>query len=202
MIITSKLSWVHLPKTGGTTTDQLFTASNIPILWRDSQDSASKHLPFGMHSELTDFRMNSQIKVSNFRRLPSWLLSNHQHKLQRMGLELPLEYMRKGLFWRDRDQKWLPADWWLERFDIDDKWHFLRVEYLKTDFLHCLSKFEPVGIFSRFKIRSISSRNCNNYVHRLANWFSSSDLLSLYSMNPRWASIESELYGNLLIDSL
>ena len=35
--------------------------------------------------------------------------------------------MQGGLFWRDRDQQWLPADWWLDRFGIDERWILLRV---------------------------------------------------------------------------
>ena len=141
MIITKNLSWVHLPKTAGTTTDQLFVASNIPILWRDSQDSPNKHLPFELHPHLADFSINDHHRIANFRRLPAWLLSNYQHKIQRMGLNLPSASLRNGLFWREREQQWLPADWWLERFHIDDQWDFIRVEYLKFDFLKCLRLF-------------------------------------------------------------
>lgn len=202
MIITKHLSWVHLPKTAGTTTDQLFLASNVPVLWRDSQDSPNKHLPLSLHSELAVFKSNSRQKVSNFRRLPCWLLSNHQHKLQRMGLNLPLKYMRKGLFWRERELEWLPADWWLDRFEIEDNWEFIRVEFLKSDFIDCLFRYEHIGFVPRLKIRAQRSRNCNDYLHKLDAWFSPSDLLSLYSANPKWSFIERKLYGNLLLDFL
>lgn len=202
MIITKHLSWVHLPKTAGTTTDQLFMASKVPILWRDSQDSPNKHLPLRPHSQSSDYKSCYRQKVSNFRRLPCWLLSNHQHKLQRMGLDLPLKHMRNGFFWRERELQWLPADWWLERFEIDDNWEFIRAEYLKSDFLNCLRRYEQVDFISRIKIRAQRSRNCSDYPHNLDVWFSSSDLCSLYSANPKWSSIERKLYGNLLSDLL
>lgn len=202
MIITKNIAWVHLPKTAGTTTDQLFVASKIPMLWRDSQDSSSKHLPFRMHPDLFNHSLNDQKRISNFRRLPSWLLSNHQHKLQRMHLELPLGYMRRGLFWRERQQQWLPADWWLDRFDIDDNWDFIRLEHLKADFLNCLSRYESVSCTSKLRIWTIPSRNRNKYHHDLSHWFSPADLRSLYSANPRWTSIERKLYGYVLMDLL
>ena len=119
MIITPHLAWVHLPKTAGTTTDQLFVASGLPLLWHDSQSSPVKHLPPAEHPQASALPLAGRQRVANFRRLPTWLLSNLQHKTGLMELEVDPEPMRCGLFWRARQQQWLPADWWLERFGID-----------------------------------------------------------------------------------
>lgn len=198
MIITSKLCWVHLPKTAGTTTDHLFSKTALPLLWRDSQDSPVKHIPVFEHPSYPVLPINGQHFVSNFRRLPSWLLSNYQHKLIRMGIKLSPENMRKGFFWREKDKNWLPADWWLNRFGIDESWSLLRVEHLKNDFLSCLSCYQPISISTRIKIRMASSLNCNSYSHRLDEWFTADDLRTLYAANPLWSHLEFKRYGNLV----
>ncbi len=198
MIITSHLAWVHLPKTAGTTTDQLFVASGVPLLWHDSQASPVKHLPPADHPAQAELPLQGRQPLANFRRLPHWLLSNHQHKLQRMGLDLDSEPMRQGLFWRDRLQQWLPADWWLERFGIDERWELLRVEHLKSDFLACLARHQPIGRRARWRVRLVPARNRTSYSRTTDCWFSSSDLQRIYAANPRWAALERCLYGDLL----
>ena len=199
VIITPKLAWVHLPKTAGTTTDELFQASGISLLWRDSQSSPAKHLPPSEHPSCNDLPLDGRQHVTNFRRLPHWLLSNYHHKLQRMKLELDSAPMRDGLFWRERAQQWLPADWWIERFGIDEHWIFLRVEDLKSDFLSCLSFHEPIGRIARWRVRLVNGRNRASYSRSIESWFTPSDLEKVYSANPRWTSFERQLYGDLLI---
>lgn len=199
MIITSRLAWVHLPKTAGTTTDKLFLATGLPLDWHDSQSSPVKHLPPQNHPLFESLPLANKHFVANFRRLPCWLLSNYQHKLHRMGLSLQSKEMYNGLFWRDRDHQWLPADWWLDRFDIDQSWSLLRVEYLKSDFLACLARYEPIGLCSRTKVRFVGSRNRTNYNRSLNYWFTPDDLTKIYAANPLWSSLEKKLYGSLLI---
>ena len=198
LIITPHLAWYHLPKTAGTTTDQLFVASGVPLLWHDQQDSPIKHLPPAQHPEGDALPLNGKHKVVNFRRLPHWLLSNYQHKLGMMGLELDASPMASGLFWRERDQTWLPADWWVERLGIDETWTLLRVEHLKSDFLRFLKLHEPIGRRARWRVRLVGSLNRNRYRRKLKDWFSVDDLQCLYQANPRWAALERKAYGNLI----
>ena len=199
MIITPHLAWVHLPKTAGTTTDQLFVASGIPLLWHDSQATPVKHLPPGEHPSQAELPLAGRQPVANFRRLPHWLLSNYHHKLQHMGLQLEAAPMRQGLFWRERQQQWFPADWWLERFGIDERWTLLRVEQLKADFLACLQRHEPIGRIARWRVRLVGAQNRSSYTRALDPWFSPADLEILYGANPRWAALERQLYGDLLV---
>ena len=116
-----------------------------------------------------------------------------------MGLKLDTAFMRQGLFWRDRDQSWYPADWWLDRFGIDDRWVLLRVEHLKPDFLSCLRNYEPIGRVSRWRVRLVNGRNRSSYSRALESWFTTSDLEALYAANPCWSDLERKLYGDLLI---
>lgn len=198
MIVTTKLVWYHLPKTAGTTTDHLFKASGIPLFWQDSQSSYLKHLPPIEHPSLDLIPIRGKQPVVNFRRLPLWLVSNYQHKLQRMGLQLSPDSLKEGLFWRDREQQWLPADWWIQRFGIDTSWSFLRVESLKPDFLSCLATYEPISLPKKFKVRIVSSRNKNYYNRDLSKWFDTRDLSRIYDANPLWTKLEKQVYGSLL----
>ena len=189
-----------MPKTAGTTTDKLFANSGLDLLWRDSQSSSDKHLPTMEHPVCSKIDLSNKQHVVNIRRLPSWLLSNYQHKRVRMGLNLQIDSVRQGLFWRDRDSRWLQADWWLERFGIDDSWSFLRVERLKHDFISILSDHESITLPSQFRLRFVNCLNTTAYDRTLSNWFSASDLLEIYKNNPRWSSLEKSLYGDLLSD--
>lgn len=194
MIITEHLQWFHLPKTAGTTTDELFLRSGVPLLWRDSQASASKHLPASDHPEAARLLLPRRRNVINIRRLSSWLLSNYQHKTQRMGLRLDFEPVRRGLFYRHRQQEWLPADWWLTRFGVQDDWEFLRVEYLKHDFLRTLQRHERVGWRGRLAIALTGSKNRTRYRHRPQSWFDGDDLLRIQNANPLWTRLQTRLY--------
>lgn len=198
MIATDRLLWFHLPKTGGTTTDSLFVRSGLPLLWRDPQDSSDKHLPAKEHPQSCRFVHSECVRVINFRRLPSWLLSNHHHKLGSMGLSLGSTPMRQGLFYRQRLDSWLPADWWLDRFEINDQWQFLRVESLKLDFDRLLARYQPINAFRRISIALAPSRNQRFYDRQLSSWFTPAEVQTIYQANPRWADLEIRLYGGLL----
>ena len=198
MIITASLAWYHLPKTAGTTTERLFIASRLPLLWNDPQSSPLKHLPPSDHPDRDSLPLRNQHRILNFRRLPSWLLSNLHHKRKMMGLSLDDAPMRAGLFWRERQQHWLPADWWLDRLDVNQDWSLLRVEHLKCDFLKCLRQYQPVSICAQCRVLLVSSRNRNRYQRALQDWFSPSDLKSIYAANPRWAALEQLTYGSLV----
>lgn len=200
MIITQNLCWHHLPKTAGTTTDRLFLASGLPLLLRDSQDSYVKHLPSCDHPLSASLPITGKKCVTNFRRLPHWLLSNYQHKIKRMNLDLSVYPLKDGLFWRHKEQSWLPADWWIDRFCIDQSWILLRCENLKSDFLSCLSLYESIGFRSSLNVRFVKSRNRTDYKRSLNYWFTANDLRKMYTSNPRWANLERLLYGQLLTD--
>ena len=145
MIITPKLTWVHLPKLLELQLISclLLVVSFAGVIVRHASEDPRHRCIF------LQLPLGGDQFVSNFRRL-HWLLVV-PHKLQHMGLKLDSAPMAKGLFWRNRDKEWLPADWWLERFGIDERWILLRVEYLKNDFLSCLKCYEPIDTISRLR---------------------------------------------------
>lgn len=200
MIITRRLQWHHLPKTAGTSTDCLFERSGLPLLWRDSQLSPAKHLPPSAHPDVQGILSPERLNVVNLRRLPAWLVSNYEHKRQLMGLQLELEPVMKGLFYRHRDQQWLPADWWLLQLGVDSSWQILRVENLLGDLLELLETFEPVSADAVAAMRHAPSLNRNSYNKNLGAWCSREDLVSMYEANPLWRSLELQVYGSLVLE--
>lgn len=117
-----------------------------------------------------------------------------------MGLALEPDQLHKGLFYRYRDQQWLPADWWLLRLGVDHSWQILRVENLLSDFLDVLARFEPVGEEAVASIRQAPSLNCNIYNKDWRAWFGKDDLDSIYEANPVWRTLERHVYGNLVME--
>lgn len=200
LIITAKLQWHHLPKTAGTTTDLMFERSGLPLIWRDSQTSAAKHLPASEHPQASRLLSPERLNVVNLRRLPAWLISNLQHKQQVMGLELEAEPLHRGLFFRHRQQQWLPADWWLHRLGVTPQWELLRVESLQADFLALLTRAEPVEAGAVAAIRSAPVLNTNRYDKELSTWFTGPDLMAVYAANPLWRSLELQAYGSLVLE--
>ncbi len=185
-----------MPKTGGTTTDRLFELSGLPLLWRDPQSSPLKHVPPIDHPNLPP--LMDRTRVINIRRLPQWLLSNWQHKRGLMGLDLEPQMMCQGFFYRHKDQKWYPADWWLDLLGVNESWVCLRLEYLKGDLLKTFADFEPIGWKEACSIRLARERNRNSYSRTIEKWFSAKDLTRIYEMNPRWTALEVQCYGKTL----
>jgi hypothetical protein len=71
MVIGERFAWVHMPKTGGDATYQMFAAVPGLIRFSDPLDSNDKHASFWeRESEVAGKQL-----VMNIRRLPAWTLS-------------------------------------------------------------------------------------------------------------------------------
>ena len=115
-----------------------------------------------------------------------------------LSLILPLEPISNGYFWREDQQKWLPADWWINRLGIDSSWSILRTETLKSDFLKCVSSHQTLSLYKKIQVYTTSSKNKSTYNKLISRWFSDKDLVRIYDVNPLWARLEENLYGSLL----
>jgi hypothetical protein len=188
----------HLPKTGGTTVDALVAASNETILWCDPQNDDHKHCTPSERSWREQQLLHNKICAVGFRRLPFWLISNYEHKRQRMGLNLDPGPMKSGLFFRQKSEQWLPADWWLNTLTIDDSWTVLRCEHLRDDMISLIRSSRRVGLREHWRLARIEAANRNSYPRDLHLWFTPEQLLEAYAHNPRWSALETLHYGHLL----
>src|SRR6476619_5523637 len=75
MVIGERFAWVHLPKTGGSATLELFRLYPEVIVFADLEDTNAKHTLFAQREE----EVRGKQLAMNLRRLPFWALSRAQH---------------------------------------------------------------------------------------------------------------------------
>ena len=196
MVIGEGFAWAHLPKTGGDTTRELFQLFPGLVLRADPGDTNEKHLTFRRRQDV----VAGKVLAMNIRRLPAWALSRAQH-VTREGV-YP-DYVPLPLATTEEIAASSLPDLRLEHFT--DHWRldigvFLRLEHLRDDFLDFVRRFVAVSPERERLVHEHPARDVGDYDHDLQRWFSPAQLESLYERNPRWAALEEELYGDLLLD--
>ena len=193
MIISNRFIWLHLPKTGGTSTAKLFKELNVDGISVDPDHVDAKH-------ESIDNRLGgwelSQDKatVITTRRLTSWLLSDWHHKTKKMGITLPFEPVKSGLFYSLRlGGTWVSADYWIHYFSATSCTHTVRLEHLEEDSNRFVLPLLPQET-NKLKFPKI---NTNEYSRKIENFFGKSDLERIYQNNPAWSAWENKVYGSL-----
>lgn len=196
MVIGEEFAWAHLPKTGGDTTRELFQLFPGLVLSADPGDTNEKHLTFRSRRD----RVAGKALAMNIRRLPAWALSRAQH-VTREGLypeyvPLPMAAAEEIAASDLPDIRLAHfTDHWRIRIDA-----FLRLEHLRDDFLAFVRRFTDVSAEQERRVHEHPARDVADYDHALAQWFTPGQLASIYHRNPRWAALEEELYGDLLLD--
>ena len=86
MLISTNFVWLHLPKTGGTSTAKLFREINIPDIAIDPDDVDMKHESIENRLKSNTVAKHKKIIITT-RRLTSWLLSDWHHKTKKWALD-------------------------------------------------------------------------------------------------------------------
>jgi hypothetical protein len=194
MVIGERFVWGHLQKTGGHATVAMFELFPEIVLFADPMDSDDSHTPFNAREE----QLRGKSLVMNMRRLPHWTLSWAQHRFTKRPNPRPFESPELMASIRR-------ADWRLSAM-IDkgririDRW--LRVESLADDFIDVVSEFAEVDSARRDQIHKLGERNALQYDHDIFHWFTPRQIETMYRNNPLWASVEREVYGNLLSEGV
>ena len=193
MIIGDSFVWLHLPKTGGTSCARLFRSLGIESLTVDDDESDRKHDSLDMRTKIKEFSPgNKQVFITS-RRLPAWLLSDWHHKRVFMGLDLPFDPVKSGLFYSLRlGGVWVSADFWLSYFRVTPEMKAVRLEYLEEDANRLIHPLLPEGT----PTLSFEHKNSNNYSRCLGDYLTRRDLSRIYSNNPSWKEWEIEVYGS------
>ena len=193
MITSDTITWLHLPKTGGTSTAQLFRKLNLPGISVDPDDEDAKHE--SISSRLGQIKPNpTSTTIITSRRLASWLLSDWHHKTVKMGLSLPFNPVKSGLFYSLRlGGTWVAADYWVHYFNAKSCTHTVRLEHLEEDSNKYVLPLLPNGT----KSLSFPLSNTNQYSQKIEDFFSDRDLKRIYDNNPAWTGWEEKIYGNL-----
>lgn len=201
MIIADSFLWLHLPKTGGTSVQQLFRELAIPGITVDPDDTRAKHDSVALRESRGTWRAGHRRRFINARRLRSWLLSDWHHKRRHMNLpDLPFTPVRSGLFFSLRlGGVWVAADWWLHYFAVDESVTALRLEHLAEDLNRHLLPLLPPGTAALPLLPRENARPAEASTPTQASGeiFGPADLERIAAVNPRWSAWEQRLYGDV-----
>jgi hypothetical protein len=181
-------------KTGGDATAAMFQVFPELLIHADPPGGQAKHARFGDREEWIE----GKLLAANTRRLPTWTLSWAHHinlfYTRRNGQLVPMlsPHEMAELDQRDRSIKRFTDN---GRFPVT-RW--LRQEHLATDFLDFVSELTEVNEEQHRAVLEIGSVNTMAYDHELAHWFTPDQIKRMYEVNPLCASIELEVYGDLL----
>ena len=192
MIITNKFIWLHLPKTGGTSTARTFRELDIPGISVDPDDIDAKHE--SIESRLDGVKScQEKVSIITTRRLASWLLSDWHHKTKKMGLNLPFSPVTSGLFYSLRlGGTWVSADYWIHYFRATSCTYTVRLEHLEEDSNNFVLPLLPKGT----KPLQFPRQNTNQYSNKIEDYLGRSDLKRIYANNPAWSTWEMQTYGS------
>jgi hypothetical protein len=195
MVIGQKFAWCHLQKTGGDVTLQLFQLFPHLVVRADPRNVQAKHASFAEREP----EIEGKLLLCNLRRLPSWMLSWHQHHSQHrsLGQDGKPVTMRSPQQLAELPRGDRRLDHFTEggRFRID-RW--FRMEHLAHDFTEFVSELTELTDDVRHSIESYPPVNVLDYDHELGHWFTSEQVRLMYANNPAWAALEERLYGGLV----
>ena len=192
MINSPTFVWLHLPKTGGTSTAGCFRNLSIPGLQVDPDEVDRKHE--SIEARLGQTKADdTKLTIITSRRLASWLLSDWHHKTKKMRLNLPFEPVKSGLFYSLRlGGTWVAADYWIRYFKANKCDRVVRLEHIEADSNQLVWPLLPKGTPKL----QFPYRNTNSYARNIEKFFSAGDLKRIHANNPAWSAWEQTVYGN------
>ena len=140
MVIGKEFAWAHIPKTGGCTTLALFEMFPELLEHTDPSNSNAKHSLFRDRED----EIGGKLLVSTIRRLPDWMLDRAMHEtLEGVWPDYKPRPMRSphNICQTQFAEGWISYMTDFGRLKID-RW--LRLEYLREDFLALVSEFMEV----------------------------------------------------------
>ena len=193
MVVSHRFVWAHLPKTGGDATAEMLQRVPRLIVLADPARDNAKHLPFAWRAG----SIAGKLLVANIRRLPAWAFSLARHA-ERFGAfpdYAPTPRPPEAVA-RER-----AADDLLDQIIGDhvvDVW--LRQEHLVDDLVRFLRDVAELTDGEEKTIRSVGRVNEQRRILQLRRprpegFFTPAQIDMLYANNPRWASIERQVYG-------
>ncbi len=192
MLISDSFIWLHLPKTGGTSTARLFRRLDIPGISVDPDSVDAKHESIEIRLGKMKMEMEKKTIITS-RRLAHWLLSDWHHKRKKMNLEIPFDPVKSGLFYSLRlGGTWVAADYWIHYFNATSCTYTVRLEHLEEDSNRYVLPLLPKGT----KSLEFPRQNTNQYSHKIEDFFSRRDLKRIYENNPAWTAWEEKIYGS------
>lgn len=195
--------WLHFPQCAGSATERclrrLWGADTRWLFDRiDHADALRYDTIAERQARDAAFVLAGRRVVSNFRRLPYWLLSRVHAEAHRAPHRIPSrELLARGEFITRHGAVRRPDDV-LRALDTPRVSEWVRAEYLAHDLARVFSLAEDEVA------EHLPAANTQQptYVRDLRFWFTPNELAALYRANPRWADLEASLYGDVLDGAL
>lgn len=223
MIIAKNFIWLHIPKTGGDITRELFFEINKGknfILKYEPSNRQEKHIYYkDLQNKFPELIKNKTI-ICNFRKLPNWMLSWYMEiKIWGLGLWLKdsrlNNYLKnsldKGWIFEERNKEiefeilnklrfpyksfiYFP-DYFYEKYNIQNC-EIIRLESLKEDFIYVTKDLLDLTVSDINKIKQykFKIKMPHSYNHNIYNFFTEEEINLLYANNPNWTNLERKLY--------
>lgn len=158
----------------------------------DSDDTDKKHDSVRDREQAGGWKAGDRQRFINARPLVDWLISDWHHKRAHMGLRnLDFEPVRQGLSFSLRQGgKWVPAEWWLDYFEINTGVTALRLSHLGADLNE---RLRPLLPSQTGKIADVPKENRRAGASSLTlakQLLTEADIEKIYSNNPQWLAWE------------
>lgn len=201
MIIGEKFVWLHFPKCAGTFTERLIKQyiSKEQEIRFDNIDPENIiwHQNIIQRERLTGEKLTNKDIICNFRRLPSWIISRTQYEKKMSGKNTPKELYIRGLFY-EGDGTITSADTYLEIYTSCKIDHWIRIENIEYDFFKHFAKYLSLKK-EIYQYDFKQKYNTSEWDGNIDSFFNNKELELLYNSCPKWADLELQLYGNILV---
>lgn len=209
MVVSERLIWLHIPKTAGDATLQMFQQLSHPWRILDPHTAPEKH---GTLADALRRAPGSEscAVIINLRRLPEVLVSYFHH----MQRHAPAHRFANGRVFGDLHyEEYLhyvlehpetqTYDWILDQHLGDrEADHYLRVSDLAESFLETVGRHHDIPAEVRDRIRTVRA-NVGGYQRRApGEWFRRDEMAQLYRNCPRWRRCEEAVYGDTMVEAV
>ena len=196
MIIGPNFVWLHLPKTGATSTEAFLRKKFVDQLDVHADEYNPERIIW--HQSITQriaedpsFSVDGRRVICGFRRLPAWIISRVCYEAHRSPHHLASREMIETGHFFENDGKINSGDTYLREYRYPRVDNWLRCEHLAEDISEVFNlSFEDVQ-------RNLQLKNQTVKISKTLFWLTVGELKRLYESNPLWAELEKELYGDL-----
>lgn len=192
MVFGKDFVWLHLGKTGGTTTEHLFSHFCSDIVYHsDKFKDIRKHQTLDeIKQRFPKENFDEKEKIIGIRNILDWIISHNCDRLRgHSGLTNKKECIEKSKAgFAYTENGWVKPDYFAKKYFTDIN-HFIRVEFLEQDFQTVIQKYKPY-------LKIPNNKFLNRNPIKLNITYSQEEIEKIYSQNPIWISTQERLYEN------
>jgi len=189
MVYGKDFIWLHLGKTGGTTTNYLFSQCLELVEYYDLDTDPKKHENIAFHSRrFPDIDFTQKKIILGFRKIETWIVSHNNHFSHFIDESRIAELSQSGRVYSGPAGESKSPDQWLESYLQKPIDHFIRAEHLSEDFLTVMRNY---GLIDDHKIKNCK-RNRGDYKKSFS--YTKKQLQKIYEDNPLWMGIQNRIY--------